>query len=107
MSDILNLADAICRDINAARSELIELCGQLVATPSINPPGKTADVAAVVRQYLADHDVSTEIIKADDEAPNVVGQVDGRSPVATWFSMRTWTRWRRATSRPGRFRSLR
>ena len=80
MSDLRNLADEICRDIDAARSELIELCGQLVAAPSVNPPGKTAEVAAVVRRYLAEHGMATEIIKADDEAPNVVGQVDGCSP---------------------------
>jgi len=80
MSDLRNLADEICQDIDAVRSELIELCGQLVAAPSVNPPGKTAEVAAIVRRYLAEHGMATEIIKADDEAPNVVGQVDGCSP---------------------------
>jgi succinyl-diaminopimelate desuccinylase len=80
MSDHRNLADEICRDIDAVRSELIELCGQLVAAPSVNPPGKTAEVAAVVRRYLAEYGMATEIIKADDEAPNVVGRVDGCSP---------------------------
>jgi succinyl-diaminopimelate desuccinylase len=79
MSDILKLEDAICRDIDSARNELVALCGQLVAASSVNPPGKTTDVAAVVRRYLADHDVQTEIIKIDDDAPNVVGQVVGSS----------------------------
>jgi succinyl-diaminopimelate desuccinylase len=79
MSNNLKLADEICRDIDAARSELIALCGQLVAASSVNPPGRTADVAAIVARYLAGHGVQTEIIKADDDAPNVVGQVDGSS----------------------------
>jgi succinyl-diaminopimelate desuccinylase len=79
MSDIETVADVVCGDIDAARSELIDLCGRLVAAPSVNPPGRTAEVAAVVRAYLSGHGLATETVKADDEAPNVVGQVDGDS----------------------------
>ena len=32
-----------------------------------------------MRDYLSGHGLATETIKADDEAPNVVGQVDGDS----------------------------
>ena len=46
--------DAVCRDIDAAREELIELCGQLVAAASVNPPGRTVEVAEVVRAYVND-----------------------------------------------------
>ena len=84
MSDIKTLtdktlADAVCGDIDAARGELVDLCGRLVAAPSVNPPGRTAEVAAVVRGYLSGHGLVTETVKADDEAPNVVSQVDGHS----------------------------
>src|SRR5215470_6819612 len=75
MSD--GLAETVCRDIDAAREELIELCGRLVAAASINPPGRTVDVADVVRAYLSGHGIATETIAADDEAPNVVGCIDG------------------------------
>ena len=75
MSD--SLAEIVCRDIDAAREELIELCGRLVAATSVNPPGRTADVAEVVRAYLSGHGIAAETIAADDEAPNVVGRIDG------------------------------
>ena len=71
-----SLADAVCRDVDAARDELIELCGQLVAAASINPPGRTVDVAEVVRAYLSDHEIATEMVTADDEAPNIIGRVE-------------------------------
>jgi succinyl-diaminopimelate desuccinylase len=71
------LADTVCRDIDAAREELIDLCGQLVAAESVNPPGRTSGVAVIVRKYLGRRGIATEIVKADDEAPNVVGRVDG------------------------------
>jgi succinyl-diaminopimelate desuccinylase len=71
-----NLADTVCRDIDAAREELIDLCGDLVAAASVNPPGRTVEVAQVVRAYLSGHDITTETVTADDEAPNVVGRID-------------------------------
>jgi len=71
-----NLADTVCRDIDTAREELVDLCGDLVAAASVNPPGRTVEVAQVVRAYLSGHDITTETVTADDEAPNVVGRID-------------------------------
>ncbi len=79
MSDTRKLADTICRDIDAARDELIDLCSRLVAAPSVNPPGRTVDVAEVVSRYLAERGVKPATVAADNEAPNVVGQVSGRT----------------------------
>ena len=38
------------------------LCGRLVATASVNPPGRTAEAAEVVRGYLAGHGMASEIV---------------------------------------------
>src|ERR1700756_4720137 len=75
MSD--SLAETVCRDIDAAREELIGLCGRLVAATSVNPPGRTAEAAEVVRAYLSGHGVATETITADGEPPNIVGRMGG------------------------------
>jgi succinyl-diaminopimelate desuccinylase len=72
-----SLADAVCRDIDAAREQLIELCGRLVAAVSVNPPGRTAEAAEVVHAYLSGHRITAEKIAADDEAPNIIGRVEG------------------------------
>jgi succinyl-diaminopimelate desuccinylase len=79
MSGLDTVTNAVCSDIDAARAELVELCGRLVAAPSVNPPGRTAEVAAIVRAYLSGQGLKAEVIKADDEAPNVVGQVVGNA----------------------------
>src|SRR5919201_2500402 len=72
-----SLADAVCRDIDAAREELIELCAGLVAAVSVNPPGRTAEAAEVVHAYLSGHGIATEKVAADDEAPNIIGRIEG------------------------------
>jgi succinyl-diaminopimelate desuccinylase len=75
----LGLMDTVCREIDAAREELVALCGALVAASSVNPPGRTADVAEVVRAYLADRGIASEPIAADAEAPNVAATLEGRA----------------------------
>jgi succinyl-diaminopimelate desuccinylase len=77
MSNGSGLADVVSRDIDAARGELIDLCARLVAAASVNPPGRTAEVAEVVSAYLAGHGITPETVKADEEAPNVVGRIEG------------------------------
>src|SRR5262245_11673172 len=72
-----SLADAVCRDIDAVREELIELCGRLVAAVSVNPPGRTDEPAEVVHAYLSGHGIATETVTADDEAPNVIARIEG------------------------------
>jgi succinyl-diaminopimelate desuccinylase len=72
-----DLAATVCAEIEAAREELVALCAQLVTAESVNPPGRTAGVAEVVRRYLAASGITTEMVQADDEAPNVVAQIAG------------------------------
>ena len=99
MSD--SLAETVCRDIDAAREELIGLCGRLVAATSVNPPGRTAEAAEVVRAYLSGHGVATETITADDEAPNVIGRIEGGEAIQP---MTRCLRWLAASaSKPRRF----
>jgi succinyl-diaminopimelate desuccinylase len=77
MNSVVHVGDAVCNEIDAARDELIDLCAQLVAAESVNPPGRTSTVAPVVQNYLMCKGIATQIVAADEEAPNVVGQVDG------------------------------
>ena len=76
MSNVSELCEIVDREIDDAREELVDLCDRLVAAVSINPPGRTAEVADVVRSYLAHHQVATQVVGADDEAPNVIGCID-------------------------------
>lgn len=78
MSETAELDDAICRDIDEQREALIALCAELVAAPSVNPPGRTAETAVVVTRYLASHGLKPELVAADEEAPNVLCGVAGR-----------------------------
>lgn len=76
MSNVSQLCAIVGHEIDDAREELVDLCGHLVAAASVNPPGRTAKAADVVRSYLAHHGVATQVVASDDEAPNVVGQID-------------------------------
>ena len=68
------------REVDAMRGELLQLCADLVAAESVNPPGRTAGMAQVVADWLRGHGAEAEIVGADDEAPNVVSRVEGGRP---------------------------
>jgi succinyl-diaminopimelate desuccinylase len=66
--------------IDTMESELLQLCADLVAAESINPPGRTADMARVVSGWLRSQGVNAEIVGCDDHAPNVISRVVGSAP---------------------------
>lgn len=70
-----DLADTVEREIEARREELIGLCARLVATPSMSPPGETAETAKVVRAYLEGHGLACETVACDPMAPNLVSHI--------------------------------
>ncbi|WCS25701.1 M20/M25/M40 family metallo-hydrolase [Methylobacterium sp. NMS14P] len=74
------LIDSIGRQIDEQREVLVDLCAEFVAAPSMNPPGRTAEVAEVLQRFLGRHGVSSERIAVDDEAVNVVTTLAGSRP---------------------------
>lgn len=66
--------------IEAMGDELLALCAALVGSNSVNPPGCTVEMAAVVAAWLREHGAPAEIVSCDDFAPNVVSSVRGGRP---------------------------
>jgi len=66
------IEQALLQELDTRREELLTLCAALVAAPSMNPPGNTAQVADCVIAYLQERGLTTERIAMEDEAPNVV-----------------------------------
>jgi succinyl-diaminopimelate desuccinylase len=71
-------------DLNAVVADrgedLRRLCSDLVAAPSVNPPGDTTGPAAVVFDYLAAAGHRPALVATDVNKPSVVATVEGRSP---------------------------
>ncbi len=72
------LIDAVTSDIEAQREPLIQLCADLVAANSVNPPGNTTQVARLVRSFLENAGIDAAALAIDSTTPNIVGSVDGR-----------------------------
>ena len=68
----------IDEEIDGRREALVDLSARFVAAPSMNPPGRTTEVADVLQGFLDVHDVPSERIATDDEAANVVAVLAGQ-----------------------------
>lgn len=65
------------RQIDELGDDLLALCADLVAAESVNPPGRTVEMADVVANWLRGRGAPVEIVSSDDFAPNVVSSVYG------------------------------
>src|SRR5689334_5124770 len=72
-----DLLKAIGREIDERREMLVDLCARFVAAPSMNPPGRTTEVADVLQSFLDAQGVPSERLAVDDEAANVVATLTG------------------------------
>jgi len=67
-------------EVEASRPDLIEYCRRLVAAPSVNPPGDTRAVSAVVRRYLADLGLDSREEALNPTMPSVISHIDSGRP---------------------------
>jgi len=71
-------ATAVLDYIEAQRDALIQLACDLVATPSINPPGSEQAVAALLQQRMAALGLPpSEVVAAEPQRPNLVVRLRG------------------------------
>ena len=72
-TDIIRLAEQ-------ERESVVRLCAELVAAPSVNPPGDTRRVAGVVQDFLRTHGIAGEEQALLPEMPSVVAVLDSGRP---------------------------
>lgn len=70
-------AEAALTFVDARRGELVELCRELVAAPSVNPPGRTVEAAAVLARFLGRSGLAVEELARDPAKPNLVARLGG------------------------------
>ena len=75
-----SLAALVGPQAEAARHDILELCGALVAAPSINLPGDTRAAAHAAIEWLAARGLGARVISDRDDMPNVVVEVPGAEP---------------------------
>ena len=75
-----SLAALVGPQAEAARHDILELCGALVAAPSITPPGDTRAAAHAAIEWLAARGLPARVISDRDDMPNVVVEVPGAEP---------------------------
>ena len=68
------------RYVDERREDLVSLCARLVAAESVNPPGETLRVAAVLEDFFAGEGIRLDRVARVEAKPNLVGTVDGSSP---------------------------
>jgi succinyl-diaminopimelate desuccinylase len=74
------IGDQLLAAASRREDELVELCRQLIAAPSENPPGDTTAAAAVVGRYLEQQGLGYRVVAPQTTMPNLVATVEGARP---------------------------
>lgn len=74
------LAETFRRSVAERREEIVRLCADLVAARSVNPPGDTRGVAALVATALDRQGIASRLEALDETMPSVVAEVDSGRP---------------------------
>ena len=70
--------DCATPDASGMRAEVSDLLRRLVACDTSNPPGREAQAAAILEDYLVDAGLDCERVSKDPERPNLLVRLPGR-----------------------------
>lgn len=73
-------SDAMVDAVRSMADQVVTLCADLVAAPSITPPGDTTEVAAVAASWLRTRGLPVATHSLRDDMPNLVVTVEGALP---------------------------
>jgi succinyl-diaminopimelate desuccinylase len=65
----------LLREVAERSDELVDLCSELIRTPSPNPPGDTRAIAALVERKLTKAGLSVQRYAPKEDSPNLVTRI--------------------------------
>ncbi len=74
------LATQVLQSVAEQREEIVELCAELVAAPSVNPDGDTRETADVVTRALTDRGIGSRNERLVPTMPSVIAEIDSGRP---------------------------
>ncbi len=80
------LLELIQHTVSVMETETIDFLARLVRAKSVNPPGDTTAVAAVIRDKLKEFKSPHEIHPFDDDKPNIIVRAGNRSGKTVCFN---------------------
>ncbi len=83
MSWAENLSKKVVRE---KEREVVELCSALIRTPSENPPGDTSAVVEVLKEWLGDRGLNSEVYDAGEGRLNLVSKIGSGRPILIFNS---------------------
>ena len=79
-TDLRSFAETTRSTLAERRGDIVQLCRELVEARSVNPPGDTRDVAAVVKRAIESFGISAELVVKNETMPSVVARIDSGTP---------------------------
>lgn len=74
----LKLVDSVVKEVEASKSEVVNLCSKLVQFPTVNPPGITTDCVKYIKAYFDKLGIKSTIYQRNEGKANICATLDGK-----------------------------
>ncbi len=64
----------IWKMIDARTEDLMKLCSDMIAIPSVNPPGDVSRIVDYITNYLKEHKIPFDIVGENEDRPNILAR---------------------------------
>ena len=64
----------IWKMIDARTEDLLKLCSDMIAIPSVNPPGDVSRIVDYITNYLKEHKIPFDIVGENEDRPNILAR---------------------------------
>lgn len=72
---MINIKNNLWGCIDDTKEELLNLCSDLIKTPSINPGGDIEVVTKLITNYLEEFNIEYEIVRPREDMPNIIAKI--------------------------------
>lgn len=64
----------IWKIIDERTEDLLKLCSDMIAIPSVNPPGDVSRIVGYITNYLKEHKIPFDIVGENEDRPNILAR---------------------------------
>ena len=72
---MINIKNNLWEEIDNTKEDLLNLCIDLIKTPSINPGGDIEKITQIITNYLDKYNIKYEIVRPREDMPNIIAKI--------------------------------
>lgn len=75
---MIDIKNNLWESVENTKEDLLNLCKDLIKTPSINPGGDIEPITKLITNYLDEYKIEYEIVRPREDMPNIIAKIGNK-----------------------------